>query len=158
MKYHFIKIRTVQLNTTIVAVIVLKNVNRATEQNLFLAPSSGRRKKKMTLEQLNTALYEKLYAEQQEFVESLKNSTPENVIQNAYELVIREDILLSLEENDLDARQCKALLREKKPLDKLFLAWEKHEGDHMNEIRDCIENKANDLIKLARARTDRDSR
>ena len=77
----------------------------------------------MTHEQLNTALYEKLYAEQKEFIESLKYSTPENVIQHAYELVIREDILLSLEENDLDARQCKALLRERKPLDKLFLAW-----------------------------------
>lgn len=106
----------------------------------------------MTLEQLNTALYEKVYAEQQEFISSLKTMTPENIIQYAYELVIREDILLLLEENDLDARQCKVLLKEKKPLDKLFLAWEKHEGDHMNEIRDCIENKANDLIKLARAR------
>lgn len=79
----------------------------------------------MKLEQLNTALYEKIYAEQQEFVESLKNSTPEIVIQNAYELVIREDILLSLDENDFDVKQCKALLREKLPLDKLFLAWEK---------------------------------
>lgn len=112
----------------------------------------------MTHEQLNTALYEKLYAEQKEFIESLKYSTPENVIQHAYELVIREDILLSLEENDLDARQCKALLRERKPLDKLFLAWEKHEGDHMNEIRDCIENKANELIKLSKIKSDRDSR
>lgn len=148
----------VKLNTTKNVVIALKNVNRASGQNFFLAQSSGRRKNKMTLEQLNTALYEKIYAEQQVFVESLKNSTPENVIQFAYELVIREDILLSLEENDLDAKQCKALLREKKPLDKLFLAWEKHEGDHMNEIRDCIENKANELIKLARIKADRDSR
>lgn len=112
----------------------------------------------MTLEQLNTALYEKMYAEQQEFVESLKNSTPEIVIQNAYEFVIREDILLSLEENDLDVKQCKALLREKHPLNKLFLAWEKHEGDHMNEIRNCIENKANELIKLAKIKADRGSR
>lgn len=112
----------------------------------------------MTLEQLNTELNKKVYIEQQEFIEFLKKSTPEKVIQYAYELVIREDILLSLEENDLDAGQCKALLREKKPLAKLFLAWEKHEGDHMNEIRECIENKANDLIKLARVRVDRDSR
>ena len=112
----------------------------------------------MTVEQLNTELYEKIYAEQQEFISSLKTMTPEKIIQFAYELVIREDILLSLEENDLDEKQCKALLREKKPLDKLFLAWEKHEGDHMNEIRDCIENKANDLIKLARVRADRNSR
>lgn len=147
-----------KLNIMKIAVIALKIVNRASGQNFFLAQSSGRRKKKMTLEQLNTALYENIYAEQQEFISSLKTMTPENVIQYAYELVIREDILLSLEENDLDVKQCKALLREKKSLDKLFLAWEKHEGDHMNEIRDCIENKANDLIKLARVRADRDSR
>ena len=112
----------------------------------------------MTLEQLKTALYEKMFAEQQEFIESLKNSTPENVIQYAYEIVIREDILLSLEENDLNEKQCKALIKEKKPLDKLFLAWEQHEGDHMNEIRECIENKANELIKLTRLKADRDSR
>lgn len=67
-------------------------------------------------------------------------------------------ILLSLEENDLDARQCKALLKEKKPLDKLFLAWEKHEGEHMNEICACIENKANELINVARIKSERDSR
>lgn len=112
----------------------------------------------MILEQLNTALYEKVYAEQQEFISTLKTKTPENIIQYAYEFVIREDILLSLDENDLDARQCKALLKEKNPLDKLFLAWEKHEGSHMTEILDCIENKADELVKLARVRADRDSR
>ena len=112
----------------------------------------------MTNEQLNSDLYKKLYAEQKRFIEELKKSIPEKSIKYAYELVIREDIFLSLEENDLDAKQCKALLREKKPLDKLFLAWEKHKGDHMNGIRDCIENKANELIKLARVRADRDSR
>lgn len=112
----------------------------------------------MTLEQLNTALYEKIYAEQQEFISYLKTMTPENIIQYAYELVIREDILLSLEENDLEIKQCKALLKEKKPLDKLFLAWENHEGNHMNEIKDCIENKANELVKLVKVRADRDNR
>lgn len=112
----------------------------------------------MTNEQLNTALYEKMYAEQQKFIEELKNSTPEVVIESAYELVIREDILLYLEENDLEPHQCKALLKEKDPLSKLFLAWENHEGDHMNEIRNCIENKANELHKLIKHRTDRDSR
>lgn len=112
----------------------------------------------MTHEQLNKTLYEKMYAEQQRFIEKLKNSTPEIVIQNAYELVIREDILLYLEGNDLESHQCKALLEEKEPLSKLFLAWENYEGDHMNEIRDCIENKANEHHKLIKLRADRDSR
>ena len=45
----------------------------------------------MTNEQLNTVLYEKMYAEQKKFLEELKNLTTEIVIQNAYELVIRAD-------------------------------------------------------------------
>lgn len=111
-----------------------------------------------TLEQINTALYKKMFAEQQKFIDELKNSIPEMVIECAYELVIREDILLYLEENDLEPHQCRALLKEKEPLSKLFLAWENHEGDHMNEIRDCIENKADELHRLIKIRTDRDTR
>ena len=101
----------------------------------------------MTNEQLNTALYEKIFDEHNKFVKELQSSTPELVIECAYELVIKEDILLYLEENDLNAKQCKALLREKEPLNKLFLAWENHEGNHMREIEDCIENFADKLVK-----------
>ena len=112
----------------------------------------------MTLEQLNYELYKKLEKELREYIEYFKKSTPELVIENAYELVIREDMLMSLEMNDLNKEQCRALLREKKPLEKLFLAWENHEGDHMNEILNCIENKANELVKIAKTKNSRDSR
>ena len=71
----------------------------------------------MTTEELNISLYEKMQNEHREFVEKLKNSTPETVIECAYELVIREDILLSLEENELEPKQCKALLKEKEAAD-----------------------------------------
>lgn len=100
----------------------------------------------MTTEELNTRLYEKMYDEQKTFVEGLKKSSPENIINHAYEFVIREDLLISLEYNDLSAEQCKALLKEKKPLEKLFHSWENHESNHMSEIKDCIENFANDII------------
>lgn len=112
----------------------------------------------MTLEKLNYELYKKLDKELREYIEHLKKSTPEFVIENAYELVIREDIVMSLEMNDLNKEQCRALLREKKPLEKLFLAWENHKGDHMNEILNCIENKANELVKIAKIKNSRDSR
>lgn len=112
----------------------------------------------MTLEQLNTALYKKIYAEQQEFISSLKTMTPENIIQYAYEIIIHEYILLPLKENNLDSRQRKALLKDKEPISKLFGAWEKHEGDHMKEILDCIENTADELASLIKKRTDRDGR
>lgn len=112
----------------------------------------------MTAEELNILLYEKMQNEQKEFMDNLLNSSPETIVEYAYEMVIREDILLSLEENELEPKQCKALLKEKEPLSKLFSAWEKHEGDHMKEILDCIENTADELASLIKKRTDRDGR
>ena len=112
----------------------------------------------MTSEQLNTALYKKLYAEQEKFKSMLRRSSPEVVMQYAYELVMREDIMLSIEENDLTPKQCKALLKQKEPLNDLFLAWENGESSHMQEILSCIENKADELHNLLKARTSRECR
>lgn len=112
----------------------------------------------MTTEQLNTALYNKMYAEQEQFKSMLRSSSPDVVIQYAYELVLREDILLSIEENDLTPKQCKALLKQKEPLSDLFLAWENGESNHMQEILSCIENKADELHSLLKSRASRECR
>lgn len=112
----------------------------------------------MTSEQLNAALYEKLYAEQEKFKSMLRSSSPDVVMQYAYELVMREDILLSLEENDLTPKQCRALLKQKEPLNDLFLAWENGESNHMQEIFSCIESKADELYSLLESRASRECR
>lgn len=112
----------------------------------------------MTSEQLNTALYNKLYARQEKFKSMLRSSSPEVVMQHSYELVMREDILLSLEENDLTPQQCKALLKLKEPLSDLFLAWENGESNHRQEILSCIENKADELQSLLKSRASRECR
>ena len=105
----------------------------------------------MTNEELNTALYQKMFDEQKRFKEELRNSSPQEIMLNAYELVIREDILLHLEENDLTSSQAKALLKSKHPLSDLFLKWENHESHHMEEIGDIVEDYADQLIKDAKA-------
>lgn len=51
----------------------------------------------MTNEELNTALYKKMFAEQGEFRSWLLEQAPEDILRNAYDYVMREDILLSLE-------------------------------------------------------------
>ena len=65
----------------------------------------------MTNEEVNTALYQKMFDEQERFKEELRNVSPQEIMLNAYEFVIREDILLSLEENDLADARAKALLK-----------------------------------------------
>ena len=112
----------------------------------------------MTNEELNTALYQKMFDEQERFKDELRNASPQEIMLNAYELVIREDILLSMEENDLSNAQAKALLKSEHPLSDLFNKWENHESRHMEEILDIIECHADDLIRDAKAKANRDAR
>ena len=112
----------------------------------------------MTNEELNTALYKKMYAEQEKFKDELRSFSPEEVMRNSYELVIREDILLSMEENDLTDAQAKALLASPHPLSDIFLKWESQESHHMEEILDTIECHADELIRDAKAKANREVR
>ena len=64
----------------------------------------------MTQAKLNTELYQKMFAEQEKFKDWLRTLTPAEVLDHAYEYTCREDILLSLEYNDLSPRQAKILL------------------------------------------------
>lgn len=59
----------------------------------------------MTTEELNTRLYEKMFAEQERYRDWLLNQPPEAVLDHAYEYIMREDILLSMEYHDLNPKQ-----------------------------------------------------
>lgn len=65
----------------------------------------------MTNEELNTALYEKMFAEQESYRAWLLSQTPEEILNNTYEYTVREDILMSLEYHDLPDGQARALLK-----------------------------------------------
>lgn len=104
----------------------------------------------MTNEELNTKLYEKLFAEQENFKGWLLTQPPEEILNHAYEYTIREDILISMEYNDLTDEQASALLQSPSPLADIFKDFEKIEGDHMETVRGCIENRADKEIEKQR--------
>ena len=104
----------------------------------------------MTNEELNTALYEKLFAEQQDFKGWLVKQPPEEILKHAYEYVIREDIVIEMEFHDLTDAEARALLADKKPLQSIYNIYEDLEGVHMEEIRDCIESRAKTCIEEQR--------
>ena len=68
---------------------------------------------KMTPNDLNTALYEKMAAEQDRFRDWLKGQPPEEVLHHAYEYTVREDIVMAMEELELTGTQAQALLNQK---------------------------------------------
>ena len=52
----------------------------------------------MTNEQLNTALYEKMFAEQEKYREWLLTQSPEEILNHTYEYTVREDIWQTVED------------------------------------------------------------
>ena len=103
--------------------------------------------KPMTLEEWNTKLYEKMFDEQQQFREWLLTQSPSEILNHCYEYTVREDIVLALEYYNLTEKQCRALLKSPSPLADVFKDFEKRETDHMGNIRDTIECRANEIIR-----------
>ena len=96
----------------------------------------------MTHEQWNTTLYKQMFAEQEQFRDWLLAQPPQEILNHAYEYVMREDILLSLEHNDLTDAQAEALLTSPSPLADVYAEFDKLENSHMEELWNCIESQA----------------
>ena len=101
----------------------------------------------MNTNDLNTALYEKMAAEQDKFREWLKIQPPEEVLNHAYEYTIREDIVMAMEELELTDTQAQALWESPSPLADVYRYFEKLETGYMDAIRDSIENRADDVCR-----------
>ena len=82
----------------------------------------------MINEERNTALYEKMFAEQETYRAWLLTQPPEEILKHTYEYTVREDILMSLECNNLPDAQAQALLRSPSPLADVFAEWESQPG------------------------------
>ncbi|WP_343286701.1 DUF3848 domain-containing protein [Flavonifractor sp. An91] len=96
----------------------------------------------MTNEELNTRLYEKMFAEQEQFRDWLLSQPAAEILNHAYEYTMREDILMSLEYNDLEDSQARALLKSGKPLKQIFERWENKETSHMENVWDTVQEQA----------------
>mgnify|MGYP003097363322 CR=1 FL=1 len=62
----------------------------------------------MTNEELNTALYKKVFAEQEKYREWLLSQPPNEILNHCYEYTVREDIVLALEESTMRSREISA--------------------------------------------------
>ena len=101
----------------------------------------------MNTNDLNTALYEKMAAEQDKYRDWLKSQPPAEVLNHAYEYTVREDIVMAMEELELTDAQAQALLDSPTPLADVYRHFEKLETGYMDVIRDSIENRADDACK-----------
>lgn len=96
---------------------------------------------------LQTRLYEKAKSEMDTFIEELKHKPPDKIIEASYEKVIRDDILMIFENEELPKNQVKELLKLKYPLSECYNRWLKADCSHMEMLQDTIEDFAGDLVK-----------
>ncbi len=101
----------------------------------------------MNTNDLNTALYEKMAAEQDKYRDWLKSQPPEEILHHTYEYTVREDIVMAMEELELTDAQAQALLESPSPLEDVYRYFEKLETGYMDVIRDSIENRADDVCR-----------
>ena len=98
----------------------------------------------------NTALYEKMAAEHDKFRDWLKSQPPEEILNHAYEYVVREDILMAMEELDLPQSRAAALLASPSPLADVYKEFADRETSYMDVVRDSIEQRAEAALDTQR--------
>ena len=98
----------------------------------------------------NTALYEKMAAEQDKFRDWLKSQPPEEILKHTYEYTVREDILMAMEELDLPQSRAAALLASPSPLADVYKEFSDREISYMDVVRDSIEQRAEAALDAQR--------
>lgn len=90
-------------------------------------------------------LYEKLQREQRSYTRELMAASPSQILEKAWDYLVREDILVTLEYQALDDEQAQALLELPDAMAVLCDAVKEQDTRHPDAIMHEIEKKANEL-------------
>ena len=101
----------------------------------------------MTQAKLNAELYQKMFAEQEQYRTWLLAQPPNEILNHTYEYTIRQDILIAMEESCLSVKQARMLLKSSCPLEDVYKHFCNQEYGHMAQIRDAIEARANEMVR-----------
>lgn len=115
----------------------------------------------MRLEKLHAELFDKMQEEQRVYIEDLKTKTPDEILNRAYEYLMREDFLDEMERIDLNERQIRAMLATDTPLADLYRKWIDTDDPHKEDIKCTINNysaEEAERLGIKEKRRDRDAR
>ena len=89
----------------------------------------------------NELLYNKLNDEYELFISQMKFLSPERVIEYAYEITIKKEILSCCEFSERSQTDAKALYELKYPLHELYEEWLSNDFSFSDVINDTIDAK-----------------
>lgn len=115
----------------------------------------------MNNEILNQKVCDKMQAELDSFIEELKTKLPSEIIESAYELIYKQDILQSFgfdfdSNYPLTNEQAKALLSLKYPLDYLYQEWLDYDGSVLDTLRQSNELAIKKQTEYLKTRADKE--
>lgn len=95
-------------------------------------------------------LLRKMDEEYQDFRSRIETLPANLALEYAFEDLAKRDILLAIEEDGLDNKQAKALLKLPKPLETCYQYWLKEETDYMEVLSNSLQKTADREIKHQR--------
>lgn len=98
-----------------------------------------------SLENLKQKLDEKIDNEFANFIEELKKFSPNTIIDKAYEIISKEEMIYKIKDKEYSISELKALLNSDNILDKCYDEWLKRDGN-FNEVLEYTVNDRIDLI------------
>lgn len=104
----------------------------------------------------DTLLYDKASTEYHNLVDELSKKEPRQIIEAAYEITVKSDILLLLEDSVLEQRQIDILLAMEHPLDRIFRDWQDSECSYMDMLRNTMISSIDEYGKELEKNLDRD--
>ena len=101
----------------------------------------------MTNIELNKKLYEKMKEEFQNYHDWIITLPSEKVLNHACEYIVKEDIVYSMECNNLNDKQAAAMLRTNAPLNDVYLKWNGWDTGYLEDVWKAVESRANELVR-----------
>ena len=114
-----------------------------------------------TTEERAQMLYDKALAELNTYLENMKTKPPQEIINSAYQIVNKQDLLMILESAEFTPAELNVLNGLDHPLQVLYEEWLPVEDRHMEELRDSVQSyldtrlqyRAEKLYSVTKART-----
>ncbi|MBQ2835465.1 MAG: DUF3848 domain-containing protein [Clostridia bacterium] len=102
--------------------------------------------------EIRKKLYEKMEKEFRDFIEEMKSNEPEVIVNSAYQIVIKEELVAMFypESKQYDIDEIKALNKTKNPLEELYQGWMDSDAGIQSVLEDNISDTIEEIQKEQR--------
>ena len=113
----------------------------------------------MTNIMLNTQLYQKMHAEQEQYKAYLLTLPPAQILDHAGEYACRENILMVIESNNLNNARAQTLLKSSTPLADVYKKWTRWKlNGQQKEIWNAVQALSGEVLRAEFAASRRSER